>query len=179
MDRTPKIFYPNFNEHLTVGLQWCLIYLIFSLFVECFFGNYSLFQKIHRFFWNNEKFPEKYSIKFMAHSCHKKFLPSIRGEKQPVRKNLHPLFERLASLGIIGAQLTAHLKPLDTMVQWWFEQFQGGPQFNSSLSESYTSSRCSVSSPGENTGRVANNGRRFDFPFGEVSFRRRLQFLQA
>ena len=47
----------------------------------------------------------------------------VSGEKVPEcrivwKKNLHWLPERPASLGIIGAQLSAHLKPLNTEVLW-------------------------------------------------------------
>ena len=39
-------------------------------------------------------------------------------------KNFPPLFERLASLGIMAAQLKAPLKPLYTIVLWCFVWFQ-------------------------------------------------------
>ena len=40
----PEIFYPSFNELLTVRLQWNLMYLISLLFIEHLFGNFYLFQ---------------------------------------------------------------------------------------------------------------------------------------
>ena len=49
MDQTSEFIYPNFNELLTVELQWNLMYLIFLFITEYFFGNFSLFQKIHFF----------------------------------------------------------------------------------------------------------------------------------
>ena len=39
-----------------------------------------------------------------------------------------PLSERLPSLGLMEAELGAPFKPLNTIVLWWSELFQGGLQ---------------------------------------------------
>ena len=45
-----------------------------------------------------------------------------------IGKKIHPLPERMASLGIMEAQLGASFKPLSTMLLWWSERFQGSTQ---------------------------------------------------
>ena len=44
------------------------------------------------------------------------FFSVLQGEGNPGWKKSHPLSKRLASLGIMGAQLKASLKPLNTTV---------------------------------------------------------------
>ena len=46
-------------------------------------------------------------------------------------EKVHQLSERLAPLGIIGAQLRALLKPGSTIVLCWFEGYQRVPQLGS------------------------------------------------
>ena len=46
---------------------------------------------------------------------------------------IHTLSERLAFLGIMEAQLTASLKPINTIVLWWSKGFQGGPQLGPTI----------------------------------------------
>ena len=64
-------------------------------------------------------------------------------------KKIHPLSKRLASFRILGAQLKAPFKLLNTIVLWWSEGFQGGSQLfphdakNASLSERCLSDPCS------------------------------------
>ena len=48
-------------------------------------------------------------------------------QKPWLKKNSHTLLKRLPSLGIMVAQLTASLKPLNTVVLWLSEGFQGEP----------------------------------------------------
>ena len=50
------------------------------------------------------------------------------GEIMPDWEKLHPDSERLASLGIMVAQLMASLKPLNTIVLWWSKTFQRDPK---------------------------------------------------
>ena len=68
-------------------------------------------------------------------------------------KTLTLAVERLASLGIIGTQLRASLKPINTIMLWWCEGFQGSCQFDlheterrQSLGQIYTCDPCWFSS---------------------------------
>ena len=50
----------------------------------------------------------------------------IYSRRQDCRlQKLHTLSSRLAFLGIMGAQLMAALKPFNTLVLWWSEEFYG------------------------------------------------------
>ena len=67
----------------------------------------------------------------------------------PHGKNWHRLSERLASLGIMGDQLRATLRPLNSIGLWWFEGCQSGPQLSPWYREmpvSRTCNRCCFSS---------------------------------
>ena len=58
-------------------------------------------------------------------------------------KKIHPLFEGLVSLGILGVQLSAPLKPHDTIVLWYMRNFRC-PTFFPHHAERLSNDRCCI-----------------------------------
>ena len=68
---------------------------------------------------------------------------------------LDPDLQKITSAGretgvsrhVVWVQLMTSTKPRNTIMQWWYEGFQGVPMMarNASLSDSYTSDRCCFS----------------------------------
>ena len=97
--------------------------------------------------WKNSiRYHEKYKQKQnKLHFSHRKIQTKCSPNLgTPDWKKVHPLSERLASLGMMGAQLKAPLKPLSMIVVWRYEEFQEGPQLGPPWCRKMSVSRIAV-----------------------------------
>ena len=87
--------------------RWLLSLILFRKFLGF---NVKIFRMVFLCMYRRHRYSHNVTMKSHMFSRLEKF---------------HLLSERLASVGIIEAQLRAPLKPLNTIALWWTEGFQG------------------------------------------------------